>query len=163
MSFTRTLAVTSLLTASALFGQHDEHHKAVNARGDQAMGFSHEKTTHHFLLTESGGIIRVEANDAADTQSRDQIRQHLTHIAMMFTAGNFQVPMLIHDQVPPGVPAMKQLKTAISYDFENAAQGAQIRITTKDKKAVKAIHAFLRFQISDHKTGDSTEIGKDKP
>ncbi len=82
---------------------------------------------------------------------------------MMFTADNFQVPMLLHDQPPPGVPAMKQHKKAISCDCENAARRAQLLITTKDKKAVKAIHAFLRFQISDHKTGDSTEISKDKP
>ena len=84
-------------------GQHDEHHTAVNTRGDQAMGFSHEKTTHHFLLTDTGGVIPVEANDVADTQSRDQILQHLTHIAMMFTADNFQVPMLLHYQAPPQV------------------------------------------------------------
>src|SRR5271166_1591529 len=27
-----------------------DHFAGVNARGDQAMGFSHEKTTHHFHL-----------------------------------------------------------------------------------------------------------------
>ena len=97
----RALTLIWPLTASPLFGQHDGHHNAVNARGDQAMGFSHEKTTHHFLLTDTGGVIPVEANDVADTQSRDQIRQHLTHIAMMFTADNFQVPMLLHYQAPP--------------------------------------------------------------
>jgi len=56
---------------------------------------------------------------------------------------------------------MKQHKKAIYCDFENAARRAQLRITTKDKKAVKAIHAFLRFQISDHKTCNSTEISKE--
>ena len=32
------------------------HHAAVNERGDHVMGFDHEKTTHHFRLTKSGGV-----------------------------------------------------------------------------------------------------------
>ncbi len=156
----KRLLLVAVITVAGLSAQHDEHHAAVNARGDRAMGFSHEKTTHHFLLTKDGGTIQVEANDAKDTQSRDQIRRHLTHIAVMFSAGNFQTPMLIHDQTPPGVPAMKEMQTAISYGFAPTPKGGQVRITTKDPKAVQAIHEFLRFQISDHQTGDPTEIRK---
>jgi len=48
-------------------------------------------------LAKDGGAIEVTANDPNDTESRDQIRQHLTHIAMMFSAGSFNAPMLIHD------------------------------------------------------------------
>src|ERR1044072_5883226 len=29
---------------------HKDHHANVNERGDKAMGFAHEKTTHHFTL-----------------------------------------------------------------------------------------------------------------
>src|SRR5436853_2366650 len=89
----------------------------MNKRGDQAMGFDHLKTTHHFLLATDGGSIQVEANDLKDTESRDQIRRHLRHIAMMFSEGNFDVPMLIHEKTPPGSETMKQLKGAIDYQF----------------------------------------------
>jgi hypothetical protein len=51
--------------------------------------------------------IEVTANDPNNTQSRDQIWHHLTHIAEMFSAGNFNAPVFIHDQTPPGVPVMK--------------------------------------------------------
>src|SRR5262245_26913470 len=64
--------------------QHEDHHDGVNQRGDMAMGFSHAKTTHHFLLKSDGGVIQVDANDAGDMTSRDQIRQHLKHIAKKF-------------------------------------------------------------------------------
>jgi hypothetical protein len=30
--------------------------------------------------------------------------------------------------------------------------------TTKDRKALAAIHEFLRFQIADHRTGDPGKI-----
>lgn len=146
-------------TAQPPPSQHD-HHAAVNQRGDQVMGFSHAKTTHHFRLKPDGGIIEVEANDPADTASRDQIRTHLNHIAQKFAAGDFAAPMLIHAQTPPGVPVLKQLKATLKYQLEPTMRGARIRITTSDTKALAAVHDFLRFQISDHKTGDSVEVEK---
>jgi hypothetical protein len=41
---------------------------------------------------------------------------------------------------------------------EDTERGAQVVIRTADAEALKAVHAFLRFQISDHRTGDSTEL-----
>lgn len=124
------------------------------------MGFAHDKTTHHFRLRTDGGLIEVEAKDPDDTKSRDQIRTHLQHIARKFAAGDFSAPMLIHAKTPPGVPTMKQLKTAIKYQFEESARGGQVRLVTNKSKAITAIHKFLRFQIADHQTGDTTEITK---
>ncbi|MBL8202737.1 MAG: hypothetical protein JNM09_00810 [Blastocatellia bacterium] len=140
--------------------QHDDHHAGVNKRGDKVMGFAHDKTTHHFRLRTDGGLIEVEAKDPDDTKSRDQIRTHLQHIAQKFTAGDFTAPMLIHAKTPPGVPTMKQLKTAIKYQFEETARGGQVRLVTSNSKAITAIHKFLRFQIADHRTGDTTKITK---
>lgn len=157
----RTLTIL-LCLAPALFAQdpaHD-HHTAVDARGDKVMGFSHEKTAHHFRLYEDGGSIEVEANKAEDTASRDQIRGHLRHIATMFADGNFQAPMLIHDKTPPGVPVMQKHKSEISYRFRQTDRGAAVDIVTGNREAVAAIHEFLRFQISDHRTGDSTTVGR---
>ena len=158
----RPTLTTVLLLAATLLAQdpaHD-HHSAVDARGDRVMGFSHEKTTHHFRLYEDGGAIEVEANSAADTASRDQIRGHLRHIATMFAAGNFNAPMLIHDQTPPGVPTMQKLKPEISYRFRQTTRGAAVDIVTANREALAAVHEFLRFQISDHRTGDATAVGR---
>jgi hypothetical protein len=138
------------LTAILFYAQTD----GVTKRGDHAMGFSHEKTTHHFRLSPDGGAIEVTSNDASDTASREEIRNHLTHIATMFAAGNFDLPMFIHDKVPPGVPVMKRLKAQIDYKFEAIDNGARVNIVTANPQGVKAVHAFLRFQIKDHHTGD---------
>ena len=130
----------------------------VVSRGDHAMGFSHDTTTHHFRLYKSGGTIEVVANDPTDLQSRDQIRMHLSHITKKFSAGEFDVPMFIHDTTPPGAPTMSKLHDQIRYQLEETPQGATIKITTKNNEALNAIHDFLRFQISDHKTGDSPDV-----
>jgi len=136
---------------------HD-HHAAVNERGDHVMGFDHEKTTHHFRLTKTGGLIEVSANGPKDTESRDAIRQHMGHIAKMFSEGDFNAPMLIHAQTPPGVPEMKSNLKAITWKPVDTKSGASIVITSKDPAAIKAIHQFLIFQIQDHQTGDPTTV-----
>ncbi len=160
----RGLPLALLILAATAAGQTAEEKRAagVPERGDHFMGFDHAKTTHHFRLTPSGGRIEAEAKDPADTESRDQIRAHLTHIAKMFSEGNFEAPMLIHEKVPPGVPVMKKLKFAIRYEFEPMERGGSVVISTENGRALKAVHQFLRFQIEDHKTGDSMKIEPEK-
>lgn len=136
----------------------DSHCDMVDHRGDHAMGFSHQLTGHHFHLFADGGAIEVEANNPGDSVSQDAIRKHMSKIAAMFTEGNFSLPMFIHNAVPPGVETMKRLKDQIVYSAENTSKGAQARINTKNPEAVKAIHDFLRFQITEHRTGDSMDV-----
>jgi hypothetical protein len=130
----------------------------MNARGEKGMGFSQTATTHHFLLNSNGGVIQVEANDPADAANRDSIRMHLQHIAKAFQAGDFDIPMFVHDTVPPGVPVMKKLQKDISYSFDETPNGGRVVISSQDHKALAAIHKFLQFQIKEHETGDSMEV-----
>jgi len=139
-----------------------QHQADVEKHGDEAMGFPHDKTTHHFRLYSDGGAIEVTVNDTKDSQNMQAIRSHLTHIVTMFSNGEFSIPMFIHDVVPPGVPVMKEKRAEISYTFEELSAGGAVRIKTKNSEALKAIHDFLRFQIEDHQTGDSTEIPIDR-
>lgn len=153
--------MTILLLLALLQQPTHDHHAEVNRRGDAVMGFSQEKTTHHFRLRPDGGEIEVTANDAADAESAAQIRGHLTHIAQMFREGNFTAPMLIHAKNPPGTDVMTRLKVDIAYRLEPLPSGARVRITTANATALGAIHAFLRFQITDHRTGDPLTIQKE--
>ena len=144
-------------SAEVLCPVHDAHSK-MNERGEKGMGFSQTATTHHFFLKPDGGVIQVEANSAADAANRDNIRMHLTHIAKAFANGDFDIPMFVHDTVPPDVPEMKRLREKIRYSFEETPTGGRVVIATADKDSLTAIHKFLRFQIEEHKTGDPTEI-----
>ena len=126
----------------------------VNDHGDQVMGFSHEKTTHHFELHYDGGVIEVRANDVRDTESRDQIRAHFRHIARMFAEGNFNAPMLVHGVPVPGTATMTRLKDQLHWKLRETPRGARITVMADNKESLDAVHEFLRFQIDDHKTGD---------
>jgi hypothetical protein len=134
-----------------------QHQSDVDKHGDEAMGFPHDTTTHHFRLSPDGGAIEVTVNDSKDTQDLQAIRSHLTHIVMMFSNGDFSIPMFVHSQVPPGVTEMKDKKAEISYSFEEMPDGGRVRISTKNHDALNAIHDFLSFQIEDHHTGDKND------
>jgi len=131
---------------------HD--HQSMEDRGNQGMGFDQQKITHHFLLTKDGGIIQVTANAADDKTSINQIRMHLEHIAGAFASGDFDIPMFVHDQTPPGVPVLKKLRKKLAYKVEFMDSGGRVVIHTANPEALRAIWDFLRFQITEHKTGD---------
>ena len=131
---------------------HSDHHSEELA--DQGMGFSQEKTTHHFVLAKDGGKIQVTANSASDRATVDQVRSHLGHVARAFKAGDFAIPMFVHEQTPDGAPTMQRLKAQISYTYQGLPDGAAVVIRSKNPEAVAAVQEFLRFQIREHRTGD---------
>ena len=138
-----------------------EHHTGMTDRGDQAMGFSQQKATHHFRLYQDGGAIEVTANDPKDSDSRSMIRTHLSEVAKMLAAGNFKIPMFIHGATPPGATTMAEMRDQIHYQYQETASGGRVRIQATDARALDAVHNFLRFQIEEHKTGDSSSIKKE--
>jgi hypothetical protein len=142
--------------AAVALQQHDN--TAMNSRGNHVMGFDQDKTTHHFTLTKTGGVIQVQADDSTDAASRDHIRMHLQHISKAFAEGDFTDPHEVHAEVPPGVPAMKDRKDKITYQFESIANGGKVVISTEDPRALKAIHEYLRYQIREHKTADTLDV-----
>lgn len=135
----------------------EEHRAGVDHRHDQVSGVGHEASEHHFLLAKDGGSIRLEVKDAADLAGRNRIREHLQAIARAFGAGDFAMPKRIHDQAPPGTVAMAARRASIRYSYADTEKGGIVSISTEDAAARDAVHQFLRFQISDHGTGDPTE------
>jgi hypothetical protein len=172
-SFLRTVAASLSLSGSFVVSGSAAQHPAMPAgmtheqhlaqmdkdskmktRGAAAMGFDQDAVAHHFTLSTDGGTIRVEVRDAADEASRQAIQKHLEQIAKDFAKGSFEAPLATHAEVPPGVPTLQRLGTAVAYTFERTASGGTVRITTSNEDGVKAIHDFLRYQIREHQTGD---------
>jgi hypothetical protein len=130
----------------------------THSRADMGMGFDQAKTIHHFILTKDGGYIDIAVRNASDSANREAIRKHLQHVAGMFKAGDFSVPMFIHDENPDGIQVMKRLAAAIDYRYTQTKTGARLTIVTNNREALQGIHAFLRYQIREHHTGDSLRL-----
>lgn len=168
MSHPRNLAVLAALALAPLISaqhdamppgmSHEEHMKQMNKRGNAAMGFDQDKVTHHFLLTRTGGSIEVAVNQTTDDVTRRQIRDHLKTISREFADGVFTSPTATHAEIPPGVPVMRERKSRIAYTYEETPTGARVVITTTDRKALSALHDFLKYQIREHATGDPLTV-----
>jgi hypothetical protein len=137
---------------------HEEHLKQLQkdadlkTRGNAAMGFDQDKTTHRFRTSATGGSIEVEVKDAADTTSLAQIREHLKAIAAGFADGDFSRPIATHAEVPPGVATLQRLKGEVTYAYADSPHGGVVRIRTSNAEALSAVHEFLRYQIQEHHT-----------
>ena len=148
------LCFASSFTARPIAGQH--HPPLDRAHAAHAvMGFDQDRTAHHFFLFSDGGAIDVSVKDPSDATNAGAIRAHLPHITSMFGNGDFEAPMLVHDTKDvPGTAVMAAKKAAIRYRYVETPKGGRVDIQTTDAEALAAIHAFLKFQITDHKTGD---------
>ena len=142
------------------------HHQPPTDRGAMVMGFDQEKTAHHFLIYDDGGAIDITVKDTKetkDTKDRDAIRSHLPHITTMFGAGDFDIPMLVHDAKEiPGTSVLSERKNTVTYRYRETPDGGRVEMITTDPETLKALHAFLRYQIQEHHTGDSLTAGRRK-
>jgi hypothetical protein len=160
-TFTATALALALSTPLLLAQQSAGTAQHLDARGKHVMGFDQQKTAHHFRLYEDGGAIEVSVKDTADAENLKAIRAHLPHIATMFADGQFDAPMLVHDTTNvPGAADLARLKSRLHYNFVETPAGGRVDIVTTDKEALAAVHAFLRFQITDHQTGDPVTAAK---
>ena len=157
---TVSLAATVTLTPAAATLSPVQHQHSLDQRGHAVMGFDQQKTVHRFSLYDDGGAIEVAVKDPADVTNLEAIRSHLPHIAEMFGAGNFDAPMEVHARSVPGTAEMARLKDRLSFAYVATPRGGRVDILTSDREARAAVHAFLKFQIQDHKTGDSTRVTK---
>ena len=122
--------------------------------GTSQMGFDEAKTTHHFRLYTDGGAIQVDAKD-----TKGLVRTHLSHIAVMFGNGDFEAPMMVHDTKDvPGITVLAERHASLTYRYSETPAGGRVEIVTTDAAALAALHEFLRYQIREHKTGDSVAV-----
>jgi hypothetical protein len=106
--------------------------------------------THRFDDLPDGGRIELQRSNSSDTAGIRLVREHLTGIARAFAAGDFTTPTLVHAESVPGTATMKARRERISYDVKALPRGGEIRIRTRDRVALRAVHAFLAYQRRMH-------------
>ena len=142
----------------AAHGRHrrsaaDSGFAALQKRGARVMGVDQYTSSHRFEPLSDGGRIEL-VRDADDTAGARVIREHLRAVARQFSAGDFSASSTVHGRPVPGTAAMRARRRAIRYEFRPLPRGGEVRITTRDPAAVRAIHEFLAFQRADHRTGE---------
>jgi hypothetical protein len=125
---------------------------SMQQRGKTAMGVDQYASAHVFESLPDGGRIELQmsTNDPAGAAA---IQAHMKDIAAAFSSGNFAIPGFVHAQNVPGTPVMAAKRSSIRYEPVALPRGGAVRITTTDRDALAAIHAFLAFQRREHRTG----------
>jgi hypothetical protein len=125
---------------------------ALQQRGRDAMGVDQYTSTHLFDATPDGGRIELQ-RDEDDPAGVATIRQHLQEIAASFAAGDFSIPAFVHAEEVPGTAVMAARRDHITYTYRDLPRGGEVRITTTDAAALRAIHEFMAYQRQDHRAG----------
>jgi hypothetical protein len=133
-------------------GAHrDTGFKALQSRGARVMGVDQYTSTHRFEALADGGRIELQ-RDVDDSAGVQTIREHLRTVARQFAAGDFSAAATVHARAVPGTAVMRARRRSIRYEFGPLAGGGELRITTRDPVALRAVHEFLAFQRADHRT-----------
>ena len=122
----------------------------MQSRGAHVMGVDQSTSAHVFEDLPDGGRVVLERDDATDSAAITTIRVHMREIAASFRAGDFTKPFQVHAQTVPGAATMRDRRAAISYAPFDRPRGGEVRITSRDSAAVRAIHEFLAFQRQQH-------------
>jgi hypothetical protein len=141
------LALLGLLACRA----KQDDFAATQLRGRAVMGVDQYASAHVFEDLPDGGRVVLDKTDPVDSAAVAQIRAHMRDIEAAFQAGDFTKPFQVHAQVVPGTAMMDERRGAISYRAVERPRGGEVRITTADSVAVRAIHEFLEFQRGAHR------------
>ena len=117
------------------------------------MGVDQHTSAHVFEDLPDGGRVVLERDDATDSAAIAAIRLHMREIAASFRAGDFTKPFQVHAQTVPGTAVLRDRRATISYAPVDRPRGGEVRITSRDSAAIRAIHEFLEFQRQQHHTG----------
>lgn len=134
----------------------DTAFSALQLRGQVAMGVDQYTSTHRFDALPDGGRIELQ-RDAEDPEGIATIRRHLQEIAGAFRKGDFSTPAFVHLREMPGTREMTERRAALTYTYRELPRGGEVRITTRDPQALRAVHAFMAAQRHDHRAGGRHE------
>jgi hypothetical protein len=127
---------------------------ALQERGRTAMGVDQYASKHRFDDLPDGGRIELRQTEP-DSAGTAAIRAHLAGIARAFARGDFTIPGVVHAGSVPGTAVMARKQELIAYRFRPLSGGGEVRLTTRDPEALRAIHQFLSFQRGEHRAGGS--------
>lgn len=150
MRYSRTLIVVALVLAGCTSGGAEREFAELQNRGQVAMGVDQYTSTHKFDALPDGGRIELQ-RDENDRRDVATIRAHLKEVMGAFERGDFSTPGFVHAQEVPGTKVMAARRAQIRYSYDDLPQGGQIRLTTSDPEALRAIHDFVAFQRKDHR------------
>ena len=135
--------------------RQDSAFRAMQARGESAMGVDQYTSTHRFDDLADGGRIELQ-RDRDDSIGVMAIRIHMRAIARAFESGDFSTPATVHLRAVPGSGTMRARRAMIRYEPVDLPRGGALRIRSSDGQSIAAIHRFLAYQRGEHRASGTS-------
>lgn len=132
----------------------------LRARFSKALGIDVDRIVQHYYLVKNGGVVELAAKDPADTAAIDAIRKFLVEQRKLYEKGKNETDADVHGKVPDGLPLIKKFRDEITFFATDTTNGAVLRMFSMNPTARSAIQDYMKFQIAEHKTGDSPTINQ---
>ncbi len=144
------IALAALVILGGGFAHAQTPQEHVHEMAHGVMPFDISKTLHIFKMTESGGVERVIARDAAAADQIALIRAHLQHEADRFQRGDYSDPAMLHGATMPGLAELQAGAVRIKVSYGALPAGAEITFETTDLHLLTAVHRWFGAQLSEH-------------
>jgi len=148
------LILVTLAAAQAATSSESE----MNARFSKVLGTDVDKVVQHYYLVKMGGVIELTAKDPNDTATITALRKYLEAQKALYEKGKNDSDAEVHGKIPDGLATMKKMRNDITFYSTETDSGAVLRMFSVNDQARQAVHDFMKFQISEHKTGDSPTV-----
>lgn len=148
-------ALSVIVFAQAPTGEPDPE---MNSRFSHALGVSVDKVNLHFYLVKNGGVIELAAKDPNDSATVGTIQKYLQNQKELWEKGKENAVTEVHAKPPESANIMRKLRNEITFYMAKTDNGGVLRMFSINEQAKNAIQDYLRFEIAEHKTGDSPTI-----
>lgn len=130
----------------------------VESRFSRAMGVPVEKVTVHFYLVKNGGVVELSAKNPTDTTTAAALQKYLQNQKDLWEKGKETAVTDVHLRAPEAASTMRRLRNDITFFMAKTDSGGVLRMFSINEQARAAIQDYLRFEITEHKTGDPTTL-----
>lgn len=148
------LAFTALASAQSAAAAPDPFQE-MNARFSHVLGVSVDKVKLHFYLVKNGGVVDLTARDPSDSITISAIQKYLQNQKDLWEKGKENAVTDVHEKAPESAATMRRLRNEITFYMAKTDNGGDLRMFSINDQARLAIQDYMKFEITEHKTGDS--------
>ena len=159
MGRTLTILITFLaLTSAAVAQAPADSDQEVPARFARALGVSLDKVVVHFYLVKNGGVVELAAKDPNDNTTIAALQKYLQNQKDLWEKGKEAAVSEVHSKPPECANIMRKLRNDITFYAAKTDAGGVLRMFSINEQAKNAIQDYFKYEIAEHKTGDSPTI-----
>jgi len=147
-----SIAVALLVLTAFASAQSGKGKSAVAPPPDES------KIQRHYWLLKNGGAIEMVCKEPCDNSTQTAIQNYLDSLTKAFEKGSFDSEFVSGVSTPESLATLRKLRDEITFSAANSEVGYSLRMLTVNPQARDAIYDFLRYEITNRKTGDPTTL-----